>query len=108
MPGRLGTTGAESVPGKGSSAIPAVCLDRSREEGVDTSGKHEALRGTRGRGFRGRVDAGLRRFAASPVPRLTGTRDPSLLRSAMWCKEGRLKNEADCHDCVAGAWKKGF
>lgn len=71
MPGGLGTTGAESVPGKASSAIPAVCLDRSREEGVDTSGKHEALRGTRGRGYRGRVDAGLRRVARAEVNRDT-------------------------------------
>lgn len=105
MPGRLGTTGAESVPGKGSSAIPAVCLDRSREEGVDTSGKHEVLRGTRGRGFRGRVDAGPRRVAGAEVDRDTRSLSAQIGHVV---QEGRLKTEADCHDCVAGAWKKDF
>lgn len=51
MPGRLGTTGAESVAVKASRAIPVVCLRRNREEGVNRSGKHECCKAQGARGF---------------------------------------------------------
>lgn len=53
-----------------SSAIPGVCLSRSREGcvwSVDNSGKHECCE-AQGAGGRG--------LSRSPVSRLRGTRDP--------------------------------
>lgn len=90
--GRLGTTGAESVAGKASSAIPAVVPEQEQGRGCQRRWQTRMLQGTRGEGFRGALEAGLC-CGSSPVPRLTGTRDSSLSRLAMWCKKEAWKTK---------------
>lgn len=86
MPGGLGTTGAESVAGKASSAIPAVVPGQEQGRGCQQQWQTIMLQGARGEEFRGAFEAGLR-CGSSRVPRLTRTRDSCLSRLAMRCKK---------------------
>lgn len=69
MPGRLGTTGAESVAGKASSAIPAVVPEQEQGRGLSGAvanmkvARHKGRRASRRVGSR----ASLRQLARAEV-----------------------------------------
>lgn len=96
MPGHLGTTGAESVAGKASSAIPAVVPEQEQGRGLSGAvanmkvARHKGRRASRRVGSR----ASLRQLARAEVDSYTRS-VPVQIRHVV--KEGSMGNEADCH-----------